>query len=227
MERLICLVIGYIFGLFQTSFIYGKLHHVDIRDYGSGNAGTTNAMRVLGRRAGVITYLGDAFKALFAGLFVRLIFHGNEDMFLLLLYTGLGVILGHNFPFYMNFRGGKGIAATSGALAALGDWKITLLAFLTFAGVTLISKYVSLASLCMVTGLFLEIVIFSQVGWLPGLAEQDRLEAYIVVLLWMIMAYGRHYENIKRLVHGTERKIGQKRKEDAAPETELTKSETL
>ena len=59
MERVICLAIGYVFGLFQTSYIYGKIKHVDIREYGSGNAGTTNAMRVLGKKAGIITYIGD------------------------------------------------------------------------------------------------------------------------------------------------------------------------
>ena len=73
-ERVLCLLIGYIFGLFQTGYIYGKFKHIDIRNQGSGNAGTTNALRVLGWQAGLITFLGDAFKCIFAVIAVRLIF---------------------------------------------------------------------------------------------------------------------------------------------------------
>jgi len=210
MERLLCLVIGYIFGLFQTGFILGKLYHVDIREYGSGNSGTTNAMRVLGKKAGVITYLGDAFKALFAGLFVRLIFGDSDILFVLLLYTGLGAILGHNYPFYMNFKGGKGIAASSGAIAALGDWKLLLLALVTFVGVALISKYVSIASLCVLTGFFLELILFLVWGIMPNIGGSSPIEACIIAFVWMIFAYIRHKDNIKRLIAGNERKIGQK-----------------
>ena len=73
-ERILCLLIGYAFGLFQTGYIYGKLQHIDIRSQGSGNAGTTNALRVLGWKAGLITFLGDAFKCIFAVIAVHLIF---------------------------------------------------------------------------------------------------------------------------------------------------------
>ena len=68
--RIICIIIGYIFGLFQTGYLYGKMNHIDIRDYGSGNAGTTNAMRVLGKKAGVITYIGDTLKGVLCGIFL-------------------------------------------------------------------------------------------------------------------------------------------------------------
>ena len=78
MERIICLAIGYIFGLFQTGYIYGKLHNVDIRTMGSGNAGTTNALRTMGFKAGVITFIGDAFKCIFAVLTVKLIFGDSQ-----------------------------------------------------------------------------------------------------------------------------------------------------
>lgn len=219
MERMLCLIIGYLFGLIQTGFLYGKLHGVDIRDYGSGNAGTTNTMRVFGKKAGAITYLGDALKALAAGLLVRFIFSGNEDMmFVLLLYTGLGVILGHNFPVYMKFKGGKGIAASSGAVAALGDWKLVLLAFVTFLGVLLISKYVSLASLCFLTGFFFETVLFGCLDLLPGLAPEHRPEAYVIAFIWMVLAYVQHRSNIGRLIAGNERRIGQSRKKDCEKE---------
>ena len=154
MERMICLAIGYVFGLFQTGYIYGKLKHMDIREFGSGNAGTTNAMRVLGKKAGVITYIGDTFKAIFAILLISALYRdcSSEVLFLLKMYCGLGVVLGHNFPFYMGFKGGKGIAATSGVIVGMGDIKLILLAFVTFTIVALVSKYVSLGSLCMLGG---------------------------------------------------------------------------
>ena len=157
--RILCVVIGYLFGIFQTGYIYGRLNNVDIRDFGSGNAGTTNAMRVLGKKAGIITYVGDMLKALLAGLAIRGIFGGlvgcdAVEVFMLVLYAGVGVVLGHNYPFYMGFKGGKGIAASSGVVFSLFDWKLLVLALSTFIVIALISKYVSLASMCMMVGFF-------------------------------------------------------------------------
>lgn len=116
MIRIVCLAIGYCFGLFQTAFIYGKMHGIDIREKGSGNAGTTNALRVLGKKAGLIVFLGDALKAVFAMVLVHFLFENSHPEMgaLLRIYAGAGVVLGHNFPFYMGFKGGKGIAATGG-----------------------------------------------------------------------------------------------------------------
>lgn len=214
MERVICIVIGYVFGLFQTGFIYGKLHGIDIREHGSGNAGTTNIMRTLGKKAGIITYLGDALKAVAAAIVVRILFKNQPDMiFVYGLYTGLGVILGHNFPFYMGFKGGKGIASSSGAIVGLLDWKLVVLAAGTFFGVTFTSKYVSVGSLCCLTGFFLEVVIMGQCGMLPGLLPEHRIEAYVIAFIWTLLAFIRHKENIKRLMQGNERKIGQKKKD--------------
>ena len=101
MERLICIAIGYVFGLFQTSYIYGKMHGIDIRKCGSGNAGTTNMLRTMGTKAGAITLLGDAFKCVISVLVVRTLFRTQyaEILPLLSIYTAAGVILGHNFPF--------------------------------------------------------------------------------------------------------------------------------
>ena len=119
MERLICIVIGYIFGLIQSGYLYGKANHMDIRQYGSGNAGSTNVLRVMGKKAGAIVFLGDFFKAVFAMAVCRLLFKGNADVDLLALYAGLGVTLGHNFPFYLKFKGGKGIACMAGIMTAM------------------------------------------------------------------------------------------------------------
>lgn len=214
--RIICLIIGYIFGLFQTGYIYGKMNNIDIRDYGSGNAGTTNAMRILGKKAGLITFLGDALKGVFCGLFVRAIFGlalglDASCLFILCLYSGFGVVLGHNYPFYMNFKGGKGIAATGGVIVSLFDWKLVIIVAVTFFSITFISKYVSLGSICMVTVFFGCMVAFSIIGWLPISGSDQILEACIMAFLFSSLAIYKHRGNIVRLINGTERKIGEKK----------------
>lgn len=218
MERIICIVIGYIFGIFQTGYIYGKIHHVDIREYGSGNAGTTNAIRVLGKKAGIITYLGDCFKAVFASVLIYLIFRNESSdyLFLLKIYGGLGVVLGHNFPFYMGFKGGKGIAASSGVILGLWDFKLAVLALITFTVVTIIFKYVSLGSLVMMAGFLIEFIIFNElkmIGFHNNMhfAGRERIEVYLLVFIITALAFIKHKANIKRLIDGNERKIGQKK----------------
>ena len=116
MERLICVLVGYVFGLIQTGYLYGKKNGVDLRKKGSGNAGTTNALRTMGWKAGGVTLLGDCFKCVAAVVVVHMIYgKTHTDMMpLLSMYAGMGVVLGHNYPFYLNFKGGKGIAATAG-----------------------------------------------------------------------------------------------------------------
>ncbi len=111
MERIICLVVGYAFGLIQTGFIYSKIKHTDIRNHGSGNAGTTNVLRTFGAKGGAITFLGDFLKAVIPVLIVGFIFReqGIEAVKMYQMYTSLGVVLGHDFPFFMGFKGGKGI----------------------------------------------------------------------------------------------------------------------
>lgn len=218
MERIICILIGYVFGLFQTGYIYGKLKHVDIRQYGSGNAGTTNALRVLGKKAGIITYIGDCFKALFAGVAVRLIFRDSHaDMLnLLVIYAGFGVVLGHNYPFYLNFKGGKGIAATSGMVAAF-DWRLALCIAVIFIVVVAVSRYVSLASLVMMTGFLILLVLGGQTGQYH-LSTGHLYELYAVGAVMTAQAFYKHKANIGRLLNGTENKLGAKKNIDIAEE---------
>ncbi len=208
MERFICVMIGYVFGLLQTGYIYGKLHHVDIRQEGSGNAGTTNALRTMGWKAGAVTFLGDCFKCVFAVLTVYLIYgEMKADIFpLLKLYTGMGVILGHNFPFYMRFKGGKGIAATAGLLISTVNLWMVLVCLIAFVGVVGITKYVSLGSLVVVVIYFAEIVIYGQMGKF-GMPSGALYEMYAVAAFLMVLAFYKHRENIKRLLSGTENKL--------------------
>ena len=126
MERLICLAIGYVCGLFQTGYIVGEMSHVDIRKKGSGNAGTTNALRVLGWKAGLLTFAGDVIKGVVAFLIVFFMYRGSDCRPLLTLYAGAGVTLGHNFPFYMNFKGGRGIAVMAGLVFVNSFWCLPL-----------------------------------------------------------------------------------------------------
>jgi len=212
----ICIIVGYIFGLFQTGYLYGRMNHIDIRDYGSGNAGTTNAMRVLGKKAGIITYIGDTLKGILCGLLIRAIFGAGIDLdsayvFVLVLYGGLGVVLGHNFPCYMNFKGGKGIAASSGVIISLLDLRLMIIACATFVLVAALSKYVSLASITMMIVFFASIVVFGVAGWLPVSKTSHFIETIIMTFLLSALAIFRHRANIKRLVNGTERKIGEKK----------------
>lgn len=213
MERLICVIIGYIFGLFQTGYIYGRINGIDIREYGSGNAGTTNALRILGKKAGVITYLGDALKAVFAGLAVELIFkESHPDMIrLLVLYSGMGVVLGHNYPFYLHFKGGKGIAAISG-MALAYDWRLALCMMILFILVVAATRYVSLGSIIMMVLFFAVLIIKGQTGAYQ-MPQGYLYEVYAVGGFLTILAIAKHRANIGRLLKGTENKLGAKKKD--------------
>ena len=178
MIRLICVAIGYLFGLFQTSYIYGRIKGMDIREHGSGNAGATNALRTLGWKAGLITFLGDCFKCVFAVLLVRFLFdrfYPNENISVLVgMYAALGVILGHNFPCYLKFHGGKGISATAGLFLSL-DPLLTLVALVLFAGTVAVTRYVSLGSILVSLWLPVGVAIYGALGkW--GLAQGHLYE---------------------------------------------------
>ena len=217
MERIICLAIGYLFGMFQTSYIIGKIHHMDIRQYGSGNAGTTNALRTLGKKAGAMTLIGDMLKCVIAILIVDAVFKNRyqEILPLLGMYTAAGCVLGHNFPFYLKFKGGKGIAASSGVVISLMlfpkyCFMFTVFGIIFFALVAKISRYVSLASLIGMAMFFVEFLIWGFLGWLP-LSGTSLVEGTVIVFALAALAFIRHRSNIVRLVHGTERKIGEKK----------------
>ena len=211
MERLICLAAGYVFGLFQTGYLYGKIVHKDIRQYGSGNSGTTNALRVLGKKAGVIVFIGDFLKAIILCLLIKGIYgHRNPDMTpLLMLYGGFGVVLGHNFPFYLKFKGGKGIAATSGVIITM-DWRITLVCLAAFIISVGLTRIVSIGSLLVVT-IFLGMWIGLGAAGLLPLHGAFLTESYFVVIAFAALAYWCHRANIRRLLNGTENKFGSKK----------------
>ncbi len=213
LERIICLAIGYVFGLFQTSYFYGKMKGIDIRKHGSGNAGATNALRTLGAKAGIISFFGDALKCVFAMTVVRLIFGSSHTDIVpvLAMYSGTGVILGHNFPFYLNFRGGKGIAATGGLMFAT-NLVLTLICAALFAAVFVTSHYVSIGSMLVYITFAIGMVVLGEAGLL-GLTDRAGLtEIYILVLILTALAIWKHRQNIMRLIRGNENKTYFKKK---------------
>ncbi len=210
MSRVLSILIGYFFGCIQTSYIYGKLvAKQDIRQHGSGNAGTTNTIRVLGLKAGILVFVCDILKAVLAFSLCMFLFNGSFNFWgnsisggegvINGIYAGLGVILGHNFPFYMKFKGGKGIASMVGLILAL-DIRIGLIVY--FCGILSIvfTKYISLASLIIA-------------GFLPFLLLLFGYSLEIVGLGFLLMglAYYLHRGNIQRLLSGNERKFSLKK----------------
>ena len=206
-ERLISILIGYVFGLFQTSYIIGKMHKTDIREHGSGNAGTTNALRTFGKKAGAMTLLGDCLKCVLAIVVVRLIFAGRETemMTLLCIYAAAGCILGHNFPITLGFRGGKGIAASVGFLIAF-DWRIFVICAGVFFALFFTTHYVSLCSLTSYLSALIAMIVFGEAGGY-GMDRIHTTEMYLVMTALTVLAFWRHRANIVRLSKGTESKV--------------------
>lgn len=199
---ILVLGVGYLFGCFQTGYFVGKLNKIDIRDYGSGNAGTTNVLRTLGFPWALLTFLGDAFKGLIWEMIVKYFVAPvvpEANVKILILVAGLGVVLGHNYPFQLGFKGGKGIATTTAIMLGF-DWRIALFAMGFFIVVCALTRYVSLSSLCLAGSLPIQCLIYYPGQW--GI--------FILVLLYAVSAFYRHKANIGRLLSGTESKLGQK-----------------
>ena len=210
--RLAALAIGYVFGIFQTGFIYGKLHGVDIRQHGSGNTGATNTLRTFGWKGGVVTFIGDCMKSILAIILVKYLLGDSfeGDIKVLEMYAGLGAVLGHNFPFYLKFKGGKGIACTAGVAFAVcpAAVPVCLTVFLLCLS---LSQYVSLGSILMALLFIIQVFVFNFYGIL-GLADNAVVEFNILAFVFGAMAIIRHKDNIVRLINGTENKIGKKAK---------------
>lgn len=208
MERLICVIIGYAFGLIQTGYFYGKARHVDIRKQGSGNAGTTNALRTMGWKAGAVTFLGDCFKCVLAVVAVHMLYGktSGDIIPVLAMYAGMGAVLGHNYPFYMKFKGGKGIAATAGLIVSTTNIWIVLICLVVFVGLVALTRYVSVGSLVVVIVYLASVIIYGQMGGF-GVEQRYLYEIYAIAVLLVISAFYKHKENIKRLLSGTENKL--------------------
>lgn len=196
MNYILTLLISYFVGTISGAYIVGKLFlDKDIRKYGSGNAGTTNAMRVLGKKAGILTFLIDFLKGALVTLIIRRIF-GDEFVPLAIL----GAVLGHDFPFYMKFKGGKGVATTLGALA-LFNFPLTLICYIVWVLGTVLTKMVSVGSILFFISIIFVYTFMSDISILN------------IITIDMIAIIGiiRHKDNIKRIISGNENKIGGKK----------------
>ncbi|NMA48864.1 MAG: glycerol-3-phosphate 1-O-acyltransferase PlsY [Tissierellia bacterium] len=187
-------VLAYLIGSFSSAYVIGRaFRKIDIRKFGSGNPGTTNAMRVLGKKYGLLTFTLDFSKGIIASL-VGLYLYGYYGG----LLASLFVVIGHNWPIFFKLKGGKGIATTIAALAVL-QFQLTLIAVLIGVAVAAISKYVSLGSL-----------VFLAINFILSLSGIIKFDVYTQLTYFLLFLLGsyRHKTNIKRLISGTENKIG-------------------
>ena len=217
-------IAAYLLGSIPFGFLVAKAKGVDIRNVGSGNIGATNAMRVLGKPAGILVLLLDALKgfgACFLGaLIYSYYFHqfsglhstvdfiplpSQEGMEHFLIIAGIFAVLGHNYPCWLKFKGGKGIATTAGVYLALAPWAL-LVALIVFILAVLITRYVSVGSIAAAFALPVTVWIMSPGNPFLG----------IVTTALGLMAIYKHRSNIKRLMAGTENRLGKKESTEAA-----------
>lgn len=202
---------GYLFGCFSTGYIVGKRSGHDIRSEGSGNIGTTNALRTMGAKGGALTFGGDLLKTLIPTLAVRLMIcpalgYSREMTYMMTLVTGLAVVIGHNFPFYLKFKGGKGIAVSAAVIVASSSesaagWIMIGAGLLIFILVVAVTRYVSLGSL-IVVWYFPVYTVFQY-------RSAHRFAVLLALsLAFTGLAYFKHAGNIRRLLEGTERRLG-------------------
>lgn len=197
---IIIIIIAYLLGNISTSYIVAKrLAGVDIRTQGSGNAGSTNVLRTLGKKAGALTFGGDLLKGIIAVLIAKLIANFTGIDAVTAGYIAVvGVVCGHNWPVFLGFRGGKGVATSFGAMIAIHP-TIALTCFGIFLLIVVVTKYVSLGS---VLGIAISPVIM--------ILLNNKKGVLVTLFLAALVTY-THRANIKRLLNGSERKIGQKK----------------
>ena len=191
---LICAVIAYLLGSISTGILYSK-HFLgkDVRTAGSQNSGASNMLRVHGLRPGIITYVGDCIKAILAIVIGKWLAGQNGAMI-----AGLCVVLGHNWPVFFSFKGGKGIACCS-AVFILCYPVLGIISVAVCVLVIVFTRYISLGSMVMTIAFALLTCIFESI-WPAGVWS----------ILLMVLAIYRHRGNVSRLLNGTERKIGQR-----------------
>ncbi len=205
-----CLLGGYLFGSFNASIIFGKMKGSDIRNAGSKNAGMTNTLRVFGKKAAAFVFVFDLLKAIVSVVLARyvagVLYPELVEVAQLAQYlAGFGAVLGHNFPLYFKFKGGKGILASWGVIMIL-DYRIAIMLIVVFLLVMLSTRYVSLASVIS-SILYPIFVVALNIG-----RPNATTGTYILLsVLMALLAVYRHRANISRLRSGTESKIGAKK----------------
>ena len=196
-------LIGYFLGSINSSLVVGKFYGVDVRKHGSGNAGATNTLRTLGKKAAMIATLGDLLKGFVAciiGLLLAKSF-GSITKEMGIMISGVAAIIGHNWPIYFKFKGGKGVL-TSLAVVLMMDYKIALLILGVFIIIVAITRFVSLGSI--VATLLFPILAATLFSKSPEFIVFSSILAFLIIF--------RHRSNIVRIIKGTESKLGAKKK---------------
>ena len=215
----LCVAVSYLLGSVNAALVVSRsAYHDDVREHGSGNAGATNVMRTYGPKAGLVTFLGDAFKGILSILFACLVFGypSAEPNYLFLVtavyLSGFFCILGHVFPAFSHFKGGKGVSTMAGVILLLNPFLFVVM-FIMYALLVLGSHYVSLASVIMAMFYPLMLSVIDRV-WLKFGVNVLCAFAIGALVVWA------HRENLKRISEGTERKLylGHRKQEPPAPE---------
>lgn len=185
------IIVGYLFGCLQWSYILGRLvKKKDIRSLGGGNAGASNAVTVFGWKMGVIVGILDILKAIISIIIIRYILSSN-DIFSMYL-NGTSVILGHNYPFFMGFKGGKGTASTVGMLIAI-NYKLGLLGILVILAITIFTDYIALGTMALVVFFVISTIYL---GYGPACL-------LLAIFIALLSAY-KHIPNLKKILSGNE-----------------------
>jgi len=215
MQFLILIMFAYLLGSIPFGFLIAKAHGKDLRLLGSGNIGATNAGRALGKKWGAICFLLDVLKGLIPMLLVPFLiddYSSEPGKLMLWLLVGCAAVLGHIFPVYLRFKGGKGAATSLGIV--LGLWPYYTLcgivAFVIWGSTLFVWRYVSLSSIIAAVSfpvlLLLSVLLIDNEGW-----NLSRLWPLVITAVFMaFLIVVRHRDNIKRLLEGSETKIGQK-----------------
>ena len=189
------IIIGYIFGSIPSGLVLVKMVcGIDIREYGSKNIGTTNVFRTVGGRMASIVLIADVIKGILAVLLVRYFFESNLQLELL---TAIASLLGHNYSIFLGFKGGRGVATGLG-LILLFMPDVCIFSFTVWLVIVFVTRYVSLGS---IVGAFITPIVAYYRGY--------PLELVLFALAACVFVIVRHYENMKRLIAGTESKIKQ------------------
>ena len=206
-RMVIALIVGYVFGMIPNGYLYGRSQGVDIYSVGSGNPGSTNISRTLGKRAGATVLLLDMAKTIVPILILSMIWKPatQDETTLIILFGGMGAVLGHDFPVLPKLKGGKGIAC-SGALVIAFEWKLALILVLLFVAVVKTTGYVSVGSITVAIMLFVFTVLFGYFGMLPMSMGIYPVVCALILFL-VVLAVWQHRSNIDRLRKGTESKF--------------------
>lgn len=199
-------VLSYLIGSVNFSILLSRIiGGKDIRKSGSGNAGATNMLRTYGKKMGVITLLLDILKGVVCILAAVLFIRNYNAAYASIPYiAGVCVVLGHNFPLYFGFKGGKGVATSLGVVLML-DWKVGLIVAVFAIAVMAVTRYVSLGS--VIGG---AAYVIAEIIKMFVTGEFNAVQLVCVIILGGLLIV-RHHANIKRLLNGTENKLGQKK----------------